>query len=550
MLEDKLLQWENTYSIDGTTYPISREGHTVAYSNYLKSIILFGGMNSTRNNDLFIYNLKNKNWQKFETTGKIPQKRCYQKGFVDNEYFFIYSGQGDKNRSLNDIYVLDLKNKKWYKIENENNSCPKSRVQTGLVFDKINKCFFIFGGLNLPSNEFFNDIWKFDYSKINLKNDKIKGKWEEIITNGEKPMKRKGHIFLKYENKFFIFGGIGIDRKKKTNEIFTLNYKNKKWEKIGGLKIDISSRYNFDYAKISENKIFIYGGIENKTRNILKDLILWDLKTLNFSYPFVSGKSPGPTNGHGMCSIFYKEELFIFLIGGVNNIIKGMELYFLKFYDKNDNYEWSRKNKKTNFEAEVEQKGYDYLFEISKKSNEIKDLILIEKQKQVSLKKNFDIVEKEYFDFEKTYKEIYFEKKNKEESLNEENNSNLKKIEILMDLIKKEEMKEEINKEKVNLLQNNFKKIFKYTKILDRSVSTIFTNKLINKNNKLKNLSELLKENKVKIKMNKERFQNYLISVPGFYKEFSVNDDNISEQIYDLEKIIENENNIFKEFNK
>ena len=185
MLTDKLLQWENTYSIDGTTYPISREGHTITYSPFLNSLILFGGINSTRTNDLFLYNLKQKNWQKLQTTGKTPQKRCYQKGFVDGPYFFIYSGQGDKNRSLSDIFILDLKISKWFKIENRENTSPKSRVQTGLVCDRVKKCFYIFGGLNLPSNEFFNDLWRFDYGEVDLERGEVEGCWKEVFSEGE-----------------------------------------------------------------------------------------------------------------------------------------------------------------------------------------------------------------------------------------------------------------------------------------------------------------------------------------------------------------------------
>ncbi len=64
----------------------------------------------------------------------------------------------------------------------------------------------------------------------------------------------------------------------------------------------------------------IFGGIENSTRKVLDDVIVWDVNTLKMIRPFVSGMNPGPVNGHGICLMEEGDFSSIFVIGGVNDI--------------------------------------------------------------------------------------------------------------------------------------------------------------------------------------------------------------------------------------
>lgn len=71
-LLDKLIQWENPKQFESLVYPVSREGHILVYSQVLQQLVMFGGMSSTRNNELFFYDIKKSSWEQIETTGNPP----------------------------------------------------------------------------------------------------------------------------------------------------------------------------------------------------------------------------------------------------------------------------------------------------------------------------------------------------------------------------------------------------------------------------------------------------------------------------------------------
>jgi len=87
---------------------------------------MFGGMSSTRNNELYFYQLKKNTWNIIETKGDLPSPRCYCSGFLFKNKIIIYGGQGDKNRSIGDVCIIDLETNIWRKCSVL--QPPKSRV--------------------------------------------------------------------------------------------------------------------------------------------------------------------------------------------------------------------------------------------------------------------------------------------------------------------------------------------------------------------------------------------------------------------------------------
>jgi hypothetical protein len=53
----KQLKWKKEKTPKGLSYPTSREGHTITYVAELEQLILFGGIQNTRMNDIFIYDI-------------------------------------------------------------------------------------------------------------------------------------------------------------------------------------------------------------------------------------------------------------------------------------------------------------------------------------------------------------------------------------------------------------------------------------------------------------------------------------------------------------
>lgn len=133
-LGDKSIEWQNAPPLNGTVYPVGREGHLLVYSEHLNMIVMFGGMSADRCNDIFTYSVEKASWTEIKATGNQPQARCYTSGFVFANYLVIYGGQGDKSRSLGDMYILDLESKRWRKtffLE-----APIARYRTGLANDE------------------------------------------------------------------------------------------------------------------------------------------------------------------------------------------------------------------------------------------------------------------------------------------------------------------------------------------------------------------------------------------------------------------------------
>lgn len=113
---DIIYEWKKLVSTEGSEYPISREGHSLTYSPFLKKLVMFGGMNSSRLNDLYTYDVERNRWASLSSKGRQPSPRCYHSTFVDERHLFIFFGQGDKGRSQSDLFCLLKDSMTWKKL--------------------------------------------------------------------------------------------------------------------------------------------------------------------------------------------------------------------------------------------------------------------------------------------------------------------------------------------------------------------------------------------------------------------------------------------------
>lgn len=90
----KSLKWREEQVTKGLVYPTAREGHTITYLSKYEKILLFGGISSTRMNDLYILDISELTWETKETTGRQPSSRAYHTAFYDEieDNLFIYGG--------------------------------------------------------------------------------------------------------------------------------------------------------------------------------------------------------------------------------------------------------------------------------------------------------------------------------------------------------------------------------------------------------------------------------------------------------------------------
>ena len=74
---------------------------------------------------------------------------------------FIFGGEGERHKCLNDSYALDTKTKVWSKIELEGQITPRAE----LSFWSFNHQLFIFGGggqKKLNGSKFYNDLHRIE----------------------------------------------------------------------------------------------------------------------------------------------------------------------------------------------------------------------------------------------------------------------------------------------------------------------------------------------------------------------------------------------------
>lgn len=128
--------------------------------------------------------------------------------FYEDPHIFLYAGQGDKGRSLGDFYFLNVKNWSWKRLFLLES--PPFRHSHTICEGLNEKEKIIFGGLCLPENILYNDVWTFNYSNLafNSSLPEIPGAVCSLRkTKGEIPSARKGHSVIIYNKNMYLFGG-------------------------------------------------------------------------------------------------------------------------------------------------------------------------------------------------------------------------------------------------------------------------------------------------------------------------------------------------------
>jgi len=191
-------------------------------------------------------------------------------------YLFIYAGQGEKGRSLGDFYAMDIRKpeKRWQKIMVEP---PHARHQHTICgFRKGHprrheQKMYMFGGINMPENILFNDVWVFEFKgmKINQydEEDIEECKFTEIECTGEAPSERKGHTALCYGNSMYVFGGQTQDLNENiTDWIYKLDLTHFVWSKIDTSLAKITPRCQISTTWLSDSTILVL---------LLLTVVLW-----------------------------------------------------------------------------------------------------------------------------------------------------------------------------------------------------------------------------------------------------------------------------------
>jgi len=80
----KNLSWYKQQPVEGTVYPISREGHSLTFIENF-GVIMFGGFGASLLSEFYIYEIENNQWELFKTNGRQISPRCYHTIFYEGE---------------------------------------------------------------------------------------------------------------------------------------------------------------------------------------------------------------------------------------------------------------------------------------------------------------------------------------------------------------------------------------------------------------------------------------------------------------------------------
>lgn len=261
-----ILSWDKQSCAEGHLYPVSREGHSLTFIPG-QGIFMFGGLGSNLFAELFFYDPEIHSWHLVNIKGRYPTPRCYHQAFYfetgESCFFAVYAGQGDRGRSLGDMYVLNLKDPKseWKRVVTS--KPPESRHQHSICGEEKNYTGtkYVFGGINSPNNTFFNDLWLLDFNSMIYEQgaSEVSGvKFQQIQTLGCKPKARKGHCSFVYKGKLFVYGGQTKDMLEDTMRfLHFIDLEKLQWGRIENKSAEISSRSLFSFSWYNESTLIV-----------------------------------------------------------------------------------------------------------------------------------------------------------------------------------------------------------------------------------------------------------------------------------------------------
>ena len=113
--------------------PSSRSGHSFTLSYELKSLFLFGGSVCKNGdyhffNDLYKFNPSSFHYEKIIQSGDIPSPRSQHSTILLDSNHILLIGGYNGTTILNDVYVLNLRNFNWSKIETTGTKPPTKNI--------------------------------------------------------------------------------------------------------------------------------------------------------------------------------------------------------------------------------------------------------------------------------------------------------------------------------------------------------------------------------------------------------------------------------------
>ncbi|XP_038054310.1 kelch domain-containing protein 10-like isoform X2 [Patiria miniata] len=300
--------------------PCARSGHAaVADGN---NLYIFGGYNPDletlqdyfgRNEELLLfplfqeiwrYNFDTSMWKRMPTRGRMPMQLASMSMLLFSDHILIYGGTGFPfgPTTSNDIWYLNLKNKKWKALKASDGNTTQPVPGYGQAIVIIDKHLYVYGGTT--GWEYTSDVHRCDltsgewdrlFSLEELFTAKVRRNQTEPMPHIPKPRYR--HEILTDRKRLYVIGGGTSTEAYPLDKIHAFNLETKEWELMVSLEDPQhgypENRRCHGCAQLG-NEGYVTGGYSGK--DIFDDI--WRLELATLQWTRLEARLPQPVYFH------------------------------------------------------------------------------------------------------------------------------------------------------------------------------------------------------------------------------------------------------------
>ena len=208
---------------------------------------VFGGEYSTIRQfyhfrDLWRFDLKSNAWEEIKSSGPSPSPRSGHRMIVWKGYIVVFGGFHDTFRDckyFNDLYIFNIAEERWDKIDVSTISVPSPRSGCGFFLHPTQDLAFVYGGYvrdKKVSGTELSDMWQLSLRLQPGTAVPVKAVWERLSKKGTAPSKRSGASFAVHKSRALVFGGVfdkdtqGLTMESEFfNELYAFDMDRKRW---------------------------------------------------------------------------------------------------------------------------------------------------------------------------------------------------------------------------------------------------------------------------------------------------------------------------------
>lgn len=298
--------WINIPTPSNSPYP--RYSHSSVFNPVNKTMVVFGGMNSTNlpGNDVAAYTVDTGDWNPWvEYSGNAPSPRYGHSAVATGlNYMVVFGGQVNDSYFLNDVAIYDMVEDKWLETSIQGNA-PGPRAYHTAVVDRYRHVMYVYGGMD-ENGDALSDMFMFNLeTRI----------WTEVKVDNA--VSRMYHsAIMTQQGLMVVFGGFGLsdvscfDARNVDNLAINQTWYNCLTETTPAPAV----RYGHSAVFSPLQQMVVYGG-RNSAGNPVNDVWTFDLTTFKWEVVLPGGAPVNPRAFHtGVATTFGSMIIF----GGID----------------------------------------------------------------------------------------------------------------------------------------------------------------------------------------------------------------------------------------